>query len=127
MSTLAARLTALLISGPLLAHHNFRSVFDTDQPVEVTGVVTEVRWVNPHARFFVETEGEDGATVTWDFELASPNILYRRGWRRDSLKPGDTVTVMAFRARSVPFFANTSTVTLSDGEQVFGTLSSPPE
>ena len=109
------------------AHHNFRSVFDTNQPVEVTGVVTEVRWVNPHARFFVETENEDGETVLWDFELASPNTLFRRGWSRNSLKPGDTVTVKAFRARSVPNMANTSSVTLSDGQSVFGTLTSPPE
>lgn len=109
------------------AHHNFRSVFDTNLPVEVTGIVTEVRWVNPHARFFVETESEDGETVVWDFELASPNSLFRRGWSRTSLKPGDIVTVKAFRARSVPNLANTSEVTLSDGQSVFTTLTSPPE
>lgn len=116
-----------LMPAALFAHHNFRSVFDTNLPVEVTGVVTEVRWVNPHARFYVEVEGQDGEVITWDFELASPNSLYRRGWRRDSLKPGDRVTVTAFRARNAPHLANTSTVTLSDGNRVFGTLTSPPE
>ena len=113
-------------SGSAFAHHNFRSVFDTNLPVEVTGTVTEVRWTNPHARFFVDVE-QDGETVSWDFELASPNSLFRRGWSRNSLKPGDTVTVTAFRARSAPHLANTRTVTLSDGQQVFGTLTSPPE
>ena len=96
----AAGLVATLIPNVILAHHNFRSVFDTNLPVEVTGVVTEVRWVNPHARFFVETQDENGETVTWDFELASPNTLFRRGWSRDSLEPGDTVTVTAFPSRT---------------------------
>ena len=117
----------VLAPNALLAHHNFRSIFDTDQPVEVTGTVTEVRWTNPHARFYVDVVGEGGEVVTWNFELASPNSLFRRGWKRDSLKPGDIVTVTAFRARNVPNLANTSTVTLSDGQQVFGTLTSPPE
>ena len=117
----------VLAPGVLLAHHNFRSIFDTNLPVEVTGTVTEVRWTNPHARFFVSAQGEDGEVVTWDFELASPNSLFRRGWDRNSLKPGDTVTVTAIRARNVPHLANTSTVTLSDGQRVFGTLTSPRE
>ena len=119
--------TIALACSAAYSHHNFRSVFDTDLPVEVTGTVTEVRWTNPHARFFVDVEGEDGEVVTWDFELASPNSLFRRGWSRNSLQPGDTVTVTAFRARNVAHLANTSTVTLSDGQQVFGTLTSPPE
>lgn len=117
----------VLAPGFLDAHHNFRSVFDTNLPVEVTGIVTEVRWTNPHARFYVDVEAEDGEVITWNFELASPNSLFRRGWKRDSLKPGDQVSVTAFRARSVDNLANTSTVTLSDGQQVFGTLTSPPE
>lgn len=117
----------LSMPGALFAHHNFRSVFSNDLPVEVTGTVTEVRWTNPHARFYVDVEGDDGQIVNWNFELASPNSLYRRGWRRDSLKPGDVVTVSAFRARNVANLANTRSVTLSDGEQVFGTLTSPPE
>ena len=116
-----------LLPCQAFAHHNFRSVFDTDLPVEVTGTVTEVRWTNPHARFYVEVVDEDGETVTWDFELASPNSLLRRGWQRDSLEPGDIVTVKAFRARANPLLANTSSVTLSNGQEVFGTLTSPPE
>jgi hypothetical protein len=127
LSALFVGATIALACSAAHSHHNFRSVFDTDLPVEVTGTVTEVRWTNPHARFFVDVEGEDGEVVTWDFELASPNSLFRRGWSRNSLQPGDTVTVTAFRARNVAHLANTSTVTLSDGQQVFGTLTSPPE
>lgn len=126
-STISFAAAWLLTSSAAWSHHNFRSVFDTNLPVEVTGVVTEVRWVNPHARFFVDAEGEDGEVVSWDFELASPNSLFRRGWNRHSLKVGDMVTVTAFRARSNPWLANTATITLSDGQTVFGTLTSPPE
>ena len=118
----------VLMPGLLFAHHNFRSVFDTDLPVEVTGTVTEVKWTNPHARFYLDVEAEDGEIISWEFELASPNSLFRRGWKRDSLKPGDIVTVTGARARKAPHLANTSTVTRSDGQNVFGaTLTSPPE
>jgi len=117
----------VLAPGILSAHHNFRAVFDIDQPVEVTGTVTDVQWTNPHARFYVEVEAAEGEVIVWDFELASPNSLFRRGWSRQSLKPGDKVTVTAYRARNADFVANTNTVTLSDGQRVFGQLTSPRE
>ncbi len=117
----------MLVSAQLFAHHSFRAEFDSEQPIEITGTVTKIEWTNPHARFYVDVEGDTGEVVNWDFELASPNSLFRRGWKRDSLKPGDVVTVSAFRARNSPYVANTRTVTLSDGQRVFSTLSSPPE
>ena len=117
----------IVVSAPLFAHHNFRAEFDSDQPIEVTGTVTAVEWTNPHARFYVKVEDDTGEAVNWDFELASPNILFRRGWKRDSLRPGDVVTVTALRARNSSHVANTSTVTLSDGQRVFSFLSSPRE
>ena len=117
----------LIVSTPLLAHHSFRAMFDSNQPVEVTGTVTEVEWTNPHARFYVDVEDENGETVNWNFELASPNSLFRRGWSRNSLKPGDVVTVTAVRARNDPYVANTATITFADGRQLGQTLSSPPE
>ncbi len=117
----------MLVSAQLFAHHSFRAEFDSEQPIEITGTVTEIEWTNPHARFYVDVEDDAGEVINWDFELASPNSLFRRGWKRDSLKPGDVVTVSAFRARNSPYVANTRTVTLSDGQRVFSTLSSPPE
>ena len=118
-------LIASLIVGSLAtstdtwAHHAFAAEFDRDQPIEITGTVTKVEWMNPHARFYVAVEDASGYVVNWDFELGSPNGLMRRGWRRDSLKPGDVVTVSGWRARNAPHVANARAVKLADGREVF--------
>ncbi len=101
-----------------LAHHAFAAEFDRDQPIEVTGTVTLVEWMNPHARFYVDVE-ENGKVVNYDFELGSPNGLMRQGWRRDSLQPGDLVTVSGWRARNDPHVGNARSVKLADGRDVF--------
>ncbi len=106
-------------AGSALAHHSFAAIYDSEQSVTVTGVVTNVDWLNPHAHFFVDVENEDGAIENWDFELASPNGLMRLGWRRDSLKPGDEVTVVGIPARDGSTRANTRSVTLADGSEMF--------
>ena len=110
----------ILVMAPLAAaaHHSFRAQYDSDLVVEVTGTITEVAWTNPHARFYVAAEDDDGETVTWDFELASPNALFRRGWNVSSLEPGMQVTVVAYRARNAPHVANTGTIVFDDGSRL---------
>lgn len=105
--------------APVVAHHSFATQYDADAPVSLTGVVTKVEWTNPHARFYLDVKGNDGAVVSWNFELASPNVLRRNGWLRNSLEAGDTVTVEGSRARDGSHMANARTVTLKDGTQVF--------
>ncbi len=114
-----ASLGLLAAAGSALAHHSFAAIYDPEQSVTVTGVVTNVDWLNPHAHFFVDVENEDGDVENWDFELASPNGLMRLGWRRDSLKPGDEVTVVGIPARDGSTRANTRSVTLADGSRMF--------
>jgi hypothetical protein len=118
VATVAAAGAALLVA-PSWAHHSFAAEFDRNLPITVTGTVTKVEWMNPHARFYVDATDESGKTVNWDFELASPNGLMRRGWNRNSMKIGDVVTVTGYRAKNNPLVGNASTVTLADGKRLF--------
>jgi hypothetical protein len=116
---LAAGVSVILATVPVVAHHAFSAEFDANKPLTVTGKVTKVEWTNPHARFYVDATDDTGKVVNWDFELGPPNGLMRRGWTRNSLKPGHVVTVTGFRSRVAPYVGNARTVTLSDGRQVF--------
>jgi Family of unknown function (DUF6152) len=109
----------LLAARPVIAHHSFAAEYDAKQPLTLTGTVSKVEWMNPHARFYVDAVDEKGTVTTWNIELASPNSLVRNGWTRKSLNIGDKVTVKGYAARSGAKMANASSVTLADGRSVF--------
>ncbi|HLI85116.1 MAG TPA: DUF6152 family protein [Bryobacteraceae bacterium] len=106
--------------APLLAHHSFEAEYDYNKPLKLSGTVTKVEWMNPHARFYVDVIDESGKVTNWNFELGPIVILVRQGWRRDSLKPGDQVTVEGFQAKDGNALGNARRVTLPDGRRVFG-------
>jgi hypothetical protein len=108
---------------PALAHHAFAAEFDRDQPIQITGTVSKVEWMNPHARIYLDVTDANGATVNWNLEMGSPNGLMRRGWRRDSLKPGDVVTITGWRARNNPLVGNIDDVIMPDGSKIFADTS----
>ncbi len=113
---------------PVFAHHSFAAEFDGNKKVTLTGVVTKVDWVNPHAYIYVDVKGDDGAMVNWAIETGAPNVLYRQGWRKDDLKAGDTVTLEAFLAKDGSHTAAARNVKLPDGRKVFGgTPNSTPD
>jgi DNA/RNA endonuclease YhcR with UshA esterase domain len=117
-SVLAAGV-GLLLAAPVFGHHSFEAEYDASKPITVTGTVTKMEWMNPHARFYVDVKDEKGAVTNWNFELGSPNVLKRQGWQRDSLKAGDTVTVEGYKAKDGSTLANARRITLADGRRVF--------
>ena len=134
---------AVLLASPSSAHHSFSAEFDATRQIKITGEVYEVEWTNPHAWVHVRAKevcerrgsgslrdtsseaewacrapGADEAPE-WGFELASPNGLMRQGWSRNSLRPGETVTVEGSRARDDSHNGNARTVLTADGTRLF--------
>lgn len=103
----------LAAAGTALAHHSF-AMFDQTKTVTLKGTVIEFQWTNPHAFLHVEVT-EDGRKTAWHVELNSPNNLRRQGWRSDSVKPGEAVTVVINPLRDGTSGGLFVSVTLPDG------------
>jgi hypothetical protein len=110
---------ALLLPHTVIGHHSFDAEFDRNKPVTLKGSVTRVDWGNPHIWVFIDVKDETGKVSNWGVEGGAPNALFRNGWRKDSLKVGDIVTVEGFRGRDGSQRANANRVTLPDGRRVF--------
>jgi hypothetical protein len=107
---------ALLTASLALGHHSISAEFDVNSPISFTGTVKAVDWLNPHIYTHVEVEGAGGAVTTYKVEGGPPNALFRRGWRKESLKPGDVVTVEGIRAKSAESMnIGRATITTQDG------------
>ena len=120
----AVALAAAWAPTAVRAHHSFAAEYDTRKPVELKGTVTGIDWVNPHAWIHMEVKDEAGKVTPWDCELGSPNLLMRNGWRRDSIKPGDSIVVSGSAAKDGANLANARTVKMADGRKVFNAGSS---
>ena len=103
--------------APVLAHHSF-AAYETTLQMKLSGVVTDVKWVNPHV--YIELDGTDaksGEKKHWLVECASTSILNRAGWRFNMIKPGDTITVIASPLRTGEPGALLKQITLADGRK----------
>ena len=88
------RLTLILVAmGTAMAHHSFDAEYDSRKIANFTGVVTKIDWQNPHAYIFVNYKDESGEIKPLRFELGPPYALLRGGWKKDTVKVGDTITV----------------------------------
>lgn len=128
----AAMTTSLGVLGaamPTSAHHSFSSVFDANKPVEVHGILAEIRLENPHSWFYVDVTDPNGKVVRWGFEGSTPTSLIRSGFSPKSLKVGDVVTVKGVRALDASTTKGAArSITLKDGRSfIVGPLGTEPE
>jgi len=80
---------------PLAAHHG-SAAFETGQKITLKGIVKSWTYMNPHCLLALDVKGEDGTVVPWLVETQAPGIMFPAGYRKDSFKPGDQVTVVAY-------------------------------
>ena len=95
---LALAAVALLAQASASGHHSFAAEFTAEGPITITGTVTEVWFRNPHVRYYIDVTLEDGTVEQWDTRGSSPSILTRRGWTKNSISVGDTITLKGHRA-----------------------------
>jgi len=100
---------------PTIAHHSFGAEFDDKRPVTLDGTVVKFEFMNPHSWIHLDVRTPDGKVERWRVETGSTNALFRRGWRKDSLREGDQITINAFRAKDGSNTANANQVKLPDG------------
>jgi hypothetical protein len=116
----AAASILFLAAAPIFAPHSFAAEFDANKPVNLTGSVTKLEWMNPHAWFYIDVKDETGNVTNWAFEMGNLSALTRFGWSRNSLKIGDVITVEGSRAKDGSNNANARSVTLaSTGQKLF--------
>jgi len=97
-AVLIAGVSLLCMPTAVLAHHALQAQFDTKQTITLTGVVTRMDWSNPHVRLYIEVKGQSH-TVTWELYMGSPNLQMMNGWKIDTYRRGDHVSVDAYPAR----------------------------
>ena len=134
LGVLAMALVIGAFGARAIAHHSFAAEFDANKELKITGKVTKLEWMNPHAWFYLEAnevcEGPAGSEQSnswkcarvrpdeWGFELASPNGLMRQGWTRNSMKAGDVVVVQGARAKDGSLRGNARVVAMSQNHDV---------
>jgi Family of unknown function (DUF6152) len=118
-----AALGLLLAAVPVMAHHSFAAEFDSNKPIKLTGTVTKIEWMNPHAYFYIDVKDASGKVTNWGLEMGSPNGLMRQGWTRNSMKIGDEITVEGSAAKDGSNIGNARSVTLTGGQRLFAASS----
>jgi hypothetical protein len=108
---------ALLVAGPVQAHHSPSAIFNMDKRIAVTGTLTKIDWINPHIVITMDAKGEAGKTDRWTFESNPPSWFRSVGLARaDFLHAvGQMITVEAVRARDGTLFGYMRKITLPDG------------
>ena len=117
--TLAAAICGAVISPPAIAHHGDAG-YDVTKLVTVKGTVTEFHFANPHIEIFIDVKKEDHSVEKWHGELNSPNLMARMvGWNGKTLKPGDEIVLVGYRAKNGLNVLRLEKVSLANGTELF--------
>jgi hypothetical protein len=119
LSALCAALGLSGLTAPVQAHHAFAAEFDANRPVEFRGKIIRMEWTNPHVWLHISVVKPDGTEEAWAFEAGTPNVLFRRGFTKDSLLPGTDVQVDGYQAKDGSRRANGRDLTFADGRKMF--------
>jgi Family of unknown function (DUF6152) len=114
----AVLLGALTAANAALAHHPFASEFDANAPLQLSGKVMKVDWNDPHVTVHLVVADTGGQTREWSFEAASPSMMQKKGWQKNTLKEGEQITIQGYRAKSEPFTAAARVIVLSNGKSM---------
>ena len=101
------------------AHHAFAAEFDANKQVRFEGTVTKMEWINPHTWMHIDVKKPDGTVENWAIEAGTPNVLFRRGFTKESLLPGTQVVVDGYQAKDGSRRANGRDLTFPDGRKLF--------
>ena len=126
-SLFVATITAVVVTLRVNAHHNSAPIYDFSQSVMITGVVTEFRFLNPHARVLLDVVESDGTTRNWLAEGANVIALRLHGWTGEEMKPGDRITVKGAPSRDGAPRVEWSEIALADGRILGGGNNFPKE
>jgi hypothetical protein len=107
----------VLASAPARAHHAFAAEFDADQPIDLKGTVTKVKWVNPHSWLYFDVTDAAGKVTNWGVEFGAPNQLARIGLKKTDVAPGTQVHIRGYLAKNGGAFGYSVIVTLPDGRK----------
>ena len=109
----------ILLPGTAFAHHS-TAEYDMSSLTSVKGTVTKFEWANPHAYIYIEAKDDKGATLSWTAELASIGMLARVNWKRDTVKPGDEITMVGNRARDGRLVMRLDKIVFANGQELSG-------
>jgi uncharacterized protein DUF6152 len=114
----------VLYSAPLSAHHG-AAAFDTSKKLVLSGTVTQWFWANPHCFLKVDVKGENGEVAHWIAETSNPADMINVGWSKETLKPGEEVTVTVEPVKNGRPAGRVLEVILPNGKTLYATGKAP--